>query len=60
MKLRASVLREANWQCCHCERVVPLEVHHADGNPANNDRRNLIVLCHDCHMVVEAEAAKHR
>ena len=28
---------------------VALSVHHIDGNPYNNHRTNLIVLCNSCH-----------
>ncbi len=31
-----------------CERK--LEVHHIDGNPKNNLRKNLISLCKKCHL----------
>lgn len=29
---------------------IILTVHHIDYNPANNDPRNLIVLCQGCHL----------
>lgn len=28
---------------------IPLEVHHLDGNNANNEKSNLKVLCCNCH-----------
>lgn len=34
---------------CGLERER-LEVHHVDGNPKNNDRGNLLVVCHRYHM----------
>lgn len=35
--------------CCDCGTSVPLEVHHIDGNPFNNELNNLVALCHSCH-----------
>jgi hypothetical protein len=31
------------------ERGKPIQIHHIDDNPANNDALNLAVLCFDCH-----------
>lgn len=39
-------------QCCSvdCSQFTGLlHMHHADGNPANNQRQNLLILCVDCH-----------
>jgi hypothetical protein len=39
-------------QVCHVdlsEHKNLLHLHHIDGNPANNQRHNLHVLCVDCH-----------
>lgn len=37
--------------CCWCCGTdEPLEVHHIDGNPFNNDLSNLVAVCHDCHV----------
>ncbi len=43
-----------NFTCQLCSvdcNNIPnaLHLHHADGNPANNERFNLQVLCVDCH-----------
>jgi hypothetical protein len=43
-----------NFICQICsvdckESPVLLHLHHEDGNPSNNDRYNLNVLCVDCH-----------
>ena len=40
-------LREKNETHRHI-----LETHHKDGNPSNNDRLNLEVLCLRCHKLV--------
>jgi len=51
-KLRASVLQE-NPLCRACERMgritLATDVDHHDGDPSNNDRSNLVPLCHSCH-----------
>lgn len=51
-KLRAMVLAERPL-CAHCferGRIVPAtEVDHADEDPSNNERSNLVSLCHACH-----------
>ena len=45
----AKVLFESDRTCCVCRQKKPLQIHHIDDNPANNDHRNLAVLCLDCH-----------
>ncbi|MBM3163595.1 MAG: HNH endonuclease [Chlorobi bacterium] len=39
--------------CAHCGFGVPavLEVAHIDGNRANNDVGNLVILCPNCHKM---------
>lgn len=38
-------------RCGVCGMERPrLEVHHVDGNPRNNDKDNLLVVCHKYHM----------
>lgn len=40
----------SNRTCCVCrERGKPIQVHHIDDAPANNNPSNLTVLCFDCH-----------
>src|SRR5260221_2851260 len=36
--------------CCVCRvKGKPFQIHHIDDNPANNDPKNLAVLCLECH-----------
>ena len=36
--------------CCVChERGKPIQIHHIDEDPSNNDPNNLAVLCLHCH-----------
>jgi len=39
--------------CAHCGFGIPavLEVAHVDGNRQNNDPRNLVILCPNCHKM---------
>ncbi len=44
-------------QCERCEKPG-YERHHKDGNPLNNVRENIEVLCRRCHMVVDGRLDK--
>jgi len=47
----ASVQFLSDRTCCVCRRVgKPVQIHHIDADPTNNDISNLAVLCLDCHM----------
>jgi 5-methylcytosine-specific restriction endonuclease McrA len=39
--------------CAHCGFGIPavLEVAHIDGSRSNNDIKNLIILCPNCHKM---------
>lgn len=40
----------ADRTCCICrQRGRPVQIHHIDTDPSNNDIVNLAVLCTDCH-----------
>jgi tetratricopeptide (TPR) repeat protein len=46
----ARVLFYADRTCCVCRvRGKPVQIHHIDEDPANNEPRNLAVVCFDCH-----------
>jgi 5-methylcytosine-specific restriction endonuclease McrA len=52
-KLRARVFAAYGRRCRHCGRADgPLEVHHVNGDPADNRLANTIPLCRDCHHEV--------
>jgi hypothetical protein len=39
--------------CCICKvRGKDVQIHHIDGDPANNTADNLAILCLDCHSLV--------
>lgn len=37
-------------KCELCGSVQNIDVHHKDGDPNNNTRENLMVVCRSCHM----------
>jgi tetratricopeptide (TPR) repeat protein len=46
----AQALFLADRTCCVCrDHNKPIQLHHIDENPSNNDLSNLAVLCIDCH-----------
>lgn len=47
---REGVLRAFNHRCAICGEDRP-QLHHIDGNPANNASENLIPLCPNCHLI---------
>lgn len=48
-------LRGHKCECCGMEEwmhePIPLEVHHCDGSPLNNELENLMLLCPNCHAL---------
>ena len=52
--LEKRIFQEAGSKCVFCPEsdVVILEVHHIDGNPANNAFENLLLVCPTCHAKV--------
>jgi hypothetical protein len=42
--------RQRGTKCEQCGAPERLDVHHKDGNRANNDPSNLATLCHRCHL----------
>jgi len=40
-------------------RPIPLEVHHEDGNPLNNEMQNLKLLCPNCHALTDNYRGKN-
>lgn len=57
--IRNLLLKEREYKCENCgitqwlDKPITLEVHHKDGNVANNIRENLQLLCPNCHSQTE-------
>lgn len=57
--IRNYLLQKANFACEECgwskvnptTNLVPLEIHHIDGDYLNNKEENLKVLCPSCHAL---------
>lgn len=47
-ELQRRLLYESQYVCCVCQRSG-CQIHHIDGNNANNSEKNLVVLCHTHH-----------
>lgn len=45
-------------KCAVCGATGKLDVHHLDGNHKNNDSKNLVWLCHNCHYTVAHKYAR--
>lgn len=52
-RLFNSGLKNRLCECCKLDKwmdnPIPLELHHIDGNCANNNLSNLAILCPNCH-----------
>lgn len=43
------------WQ----DKQIPLELHHVDGNPENNNLENILILCPNCHALTNNYRGKN-
>jgi hypothetical protein len=55
-KIRPRILLRDNYTCQYCgfRSEKGMNVAHIDGNPKNNQSRNLEVVCGMCHMITHA------
>ena len=49
-------LREFTKRCVNCGFDKCIELHHLDGHTRNNDPKNLVGLCPNCHKMIHAYA----
>lgn len=53
-------------KCYKCNRkrwedeIIPIHLHHKDGNSENNNLNNLIILCPNCHAIEERKSKKEK
>lgn len=56
-QLKPHLIKERGYNCegCNLEKwmgkPIPLEVEHVDGDRTNNDKKNLKLLCPNCHAL---------
>jgi Zn finger protein HypA/HybF involved in hydrogenase expression len=62
-KLKLKLIRDG-YKKHKCEKCgndtwlgqeIPIELHHIDGNHFNNEFNNLIIVCSNCHSILEKE-----
>lgn len=59
MHIKTYLFEKFNNKCARCgwgeinpyTNKIPLEVEHIDGNYKNNNEKNLILLCPNCHSL---------
>jgi 5-methylcytosine-specific restriction endonuclease McrA len=53
-QLQLNILQRDHWQCQFCGRSTNLEVHHISfrSQSGADDEKNLITLCHACHLAI--------
>lgn len=57
---RALRLYPLGGLCEHCREAPAADRHHKDGNPLNNDRANVELLCRRCHMIADGRLPRFR
>jgi len=59
------LIRERGHRCEHCGltkwlgKKIPLELHHKDGNKKNNTKKNLLLVCPNCHTFTDTYKGKN-
>lgn len=55
-KIRAEILIKDDYRCSYCEYRNEKQqfVHHIDGNPKNNSKKNLQTICRMCNLIKHA------
>jgi len=56
--LRVRARKFIQGSCLRCGTTHRLQIHHMDGNPANNTEGNVVTLCIVCHTVWHWENGK--
>lgn len=62
---RRAIAAKRGWKCENCGlsewlgELIPLEIHHKDGNHLNNLEDNLQLLCPNCHAQTENYRGKN-
>jgi len=62
--LKPHLINERGHRCEKCHRkywfnkLVPLEIHHIDGDRTNNKKENLKLFCCNCHSLTKSWRGK--
>jgi len=67
-KLKRRLIKEniLEHKCNNCKQktwfnqLIPIELHHKDGNHLNNELSNLELLCPNCHALTDNYRAKNK
>jgi 5-methylcytosine-specific restriction endonuclease McrA len=59
-RIREQVLARDGHACRLCGETQALEVHHLDGDWANNALSNLVTLCEACHEELHGKPGSRR
>ena len=60
-KIAQTQKERAGYKCQWCgDDDCQLSVHHLDGDPANNEPANLVVLCAICHLSEHQRIRGHK
>jgi hypothetical protein len=63
--IKQFLINERGYSCDICKnsewlgKQITLELHHVNGNPENNTRENLQILCPNCHSQTETYKGKN-
>ena len=60
--LEENIFEHKCYSCNHNEWLgvpIPLELEHIDGNPSNNLKENLTLLCPNCHALTDTYRGKN-
>ena len=59
------LIKERGHQCEKCksvewfDEIIPLELHHIDGDNKNQEKNNLLLLCPNCHAFTDTYRGKN-
>jgi len=59
------LIKERGHRCECCSltkwlgKKIPLELHHKDGNKKNNTKKNILLVCPNCHTFTDTYKGKN-
>ena len=63
--IKKILIERVDYTCEYCklslwmDKIIPLEIHHVDGNSKNNIVDNLHIICPNCHSQTDNFRAKN-